>query len=774
MGEGQHTGREPLTLRFSRTFLRFRVVVMIVFAIATVAAALCIPRVAINYSLADYLPQDAPSTRAIDTMQEVYGTGIPNARLYAEGLTLSQASQLDDALTNVDGVEEVMWLGTQVDVKVPIETQDADAVSAWKTDDGYLYQLVIDAAVGNDAIAGVRAAATDAGATRVSMDGDLVSTVSMQESTSVEVVLILLAGIAIIVGILLLGSHSWFEPVVFMVPIGVAIVLNMGSNIVMGEISFVSQISGAILQLAVSMDYAIVFLHRFRNMQHEFTDPVEAMAHCMQRSFSIELSSAAVTFFGFLSLTIMRFGIGVDLGIVLAKGIALSFVSVIFLMPCLILLCLPVLDKLNHRYLVPSLDKLSRGLQRIAAPMAIVIVIIAVPCYLGEDKTGFIFGSSDLVAPDSQAGIESQHIEDASGTANTWVLMVPEGQWGNERGLVKELQATEHVSAVTSYITTAGHAMPADIVPADQLEQLIKDGWSRIVVTTDVEGEGDVAFGLVETVRSIAQSYYGDDYLLAGSTVNTYDLKTTTQSDAQPVKMFTMLSIGIVLAIMFRSLTIPLLILAAIEVSIWINLAIPYFMGTSLNYIGYLVIDSVQMGASVDYAIVLAREYFDRRRSMSAKDASRDAVTYAGVPIMTSAIILIMAGASVQFISSNGIVSELGMLIFRGAFISMLMMFLFLPFLFRLFDGIVRHTSIGLHAYDPRKGTPALASAGSGGLPGKTGAPVAPSTPLTSVPAKPEAGASDAPATAQAAPHDIPAAHKDGAPEPPSGYTNAQ
>lgn len=708
---GQHTGREPLTLRFSRAFLRLRVPVMIVFAVLAVIAALCIPRVKINYALAEYLPQDAASTRAINTMEEVFGAGVPNVRLFAEGLSLSQASQLASALGRAEGVDEVLWLGSQIDIKTPLETQDQGLIDAWKSGDGYLYQIVADAEEGSLAIANIRAAAEAAGADQVNLSGDLTSTVAMQESTTVEVMLILIAGVAIIIGILLLGSHSWFEPVVFLIPIGVAIILNMGSNLIMGEISFVSQISGAILQLAVSMDYAIVFLHRFRNMQHEFADPVEAMAHCMQRSFSIELSSAGVTFFGFLSLTIMRFGIGVDLGIVLAKGIALSFISVIFLMPCLILTTLPLLDRLNHRYLVPSLDKLSRGLQRVAAPVALIIVIIAIPCYLGEDRTSFIYGAGDSVSPDSQAGQETQRIEDAFGSEDTWVMMVPQGRWGAEKALTSELEGMDLIAGVTSYVTMAGTAMPVDIVPEATREQLIKDGWSRIVLSTKVSGEGDEAFSLVEEVRAAAQAQFGDDYLLAGNAVSTYDLMVTTQADAGTVKLFTMLSIGIVLALMFRSLSIPLLILAAIEVSIWINLAIPYFMGTSLSYIGYLVIDSVQMGAAVDYAIVLAREYFDRRRTMGAKDASREAVTYAGVPIMTSAIILIMAGLAVQLISSNAIVSQLGMLIFRGAFISMLMMFLFLPFLFRLFDGVVRRTSLGLVVYDEKA---AKASAGAG------------------------------------------------------------
>ncbi len=693
--------RDPLALRFSRAFLRHRRLVIALFAVATVLGALAIPSVKVNYSMTDYLPADSPSTKALDTMQNAFGSGIPNVRLYAEGIDQAAASQLAADLADLTGVDEVMWLGTQVDTAEPLELADADTVSAWKTDDGYLYQLVVDEAQGQATLDAVRACAADHGASRVSLAGDLASTVAMQQSTAQEIRLIMASAVAIVVAILLLTSHSWFEPVVFLIPIGVAIVLNMGSNLVMGEISFVSQICGAILQLAVSMDYAIVFLHRFRNMQHEFADPVEAMAHCMQRSFSIELSSAGVTFFGFLALTVMRFGIGVNLGIVLAKGIALSFVSVIFLMPCLILATLPVLDRFEHRYLVPSLEGVANGIQRGAAPVAVIIALIAIPCYIAEDRTSFIYGSGDAISAASEAGQEQQRIEDAFGAAETWVVMVPEGQWSHENALVERLRALDHVDGVTSYVTVAGAAMPVEVVPEDTLSQVVSHGWSRIVVTTDVDGEGEDTFALVETVRDAAAQEYGDDYLLAGNAASIYDLRDTVHQDSTPVKLFTMASIGIVLALMFRSISIPFLILAAIEVSIWMNLAIPYFTGDALSYIGYLVIDSVQTGAAVDYAIVLAREYFDRRQHGDAAGASRDAVAYAGVPILTSASILVLAGLSIQLISTNQIISQLGMLIFRGALLSGLMMFLFLPFLFRLFDRVVQKTSFCLKVWRP-------------------------------------------------------------------------
>ena len=689
--------KAPFALRFSRAFLRHRHAVIAVFAVATVLAALCIPAVEVNYNMTDYLPEDTASTVALNTMEDAFGSGVPNVRLYAQGLDLPQAKKLAAKLGKTEGVSEVMWLGTQVDVDQPLELQDQDLVADWKDDGGYLFQIVADENDGTATLARIRAAVKKEGGTPA-LSGSLATTVAMTQSTSSEVKIIMVAAVAIVVAIVLITSHSWFEPVVFLIPIGVAIVLNMGSNIVMGQISFVSQICGAVLQLAVSMDYAIVFLHRFRGMQHEFDDNVEAMAHCMQRSFSIELSSAGVTFFGFLALTAMRFGIGIDLGIVLAKGIVMSFVSVIFLMPCLILATLPILDKLEHRYLVPSLNRLSHGIERVAVPVAIVIALVAIPSFLGEDRTEFIYGAGESIAKTSDAGKEDTLVKEHFGNAETWVVMVPEGDWAHETALVDALESTEHIDGVTSYVTVAGNAMPVEVVPQATLEQVVSNGWSRIVITTDVSGEGDDAFGLVETVRNTCSKEYGDKYLLVGNTVSTYDLRETTRADSSTVKFFTMFSIGVVLALMFKSVSIPVLILLAIEISIWINLAIPYFAGTSLSYIGYLVIDSVQTGAAVDYAIVLARQYFDEREKDAPKPAARRAIEYAGVPILTSATILVLAGLAIQLISSNGIISQLGTLICRGALLAMLMMFLLLPFMFRIFDRLVQKTTLGLKA----------------------------------------------------------------------------
>ena len=235
----------------------------------------------------------------------------------------------------------------------------------------------------------------------------------------------------IVIIILEITSHSWFEPVVFLVPIGCAIALNMGTNIFLGSISNITEICAAVLQLAVSMDYSIVLLHTFRGLQKDYPDPVEAMAHAMMKGFSVVLSSAAVTFFGFLSLTVMQFGIGVNMGIVLAKGIVFSFISIMFFMPCFLLLCLKPLDALEHKYLMPEFGGFARVCQKIMTPLAIVVILLAVPCYLAQENNSFKYGSGDFAAPESENKAELHHIDDAFGASESWVVMVPEGQWAD-------------------------------------------------------------------------------------------------------------------------------------------------------------------------------------------------------------------------------------------------------------------------------------------------------------------------------------------------------
>lgn len=688
----------------AQKIIAHRKTVIIVFVLFTIACALCVPHVKVNYDLASYLPSESNSSQALEIMDDTYGTEIPNARLYAQGISLSQASLLSDSLREVEGVNDVLWLGDQVDILQPLAMAGADVIDSWKSDTGFLYQLTIDGAIASEALDQVRAIAHEQGASDVALSGSAVTTVAAQEGTATEILYIMMLAVLIIIVIISLTSHSWFEWVIFLLVLAMAIIMNMGTNIFRGEISFITQICAAVLQLAVSMDYAIVMLHTFRRYQAQYPDdPKTAMAHAMHKGFSVILSSAAVTFFGFLSLSVMSFQIGVDMGIVLAKGILFSFLAIMVLMPCVLLACLRPLKRFEHKPLLPSFDKFGTWCARLMVPLSIVIALVAVPSFLGQGKTDFTYGNAGLIEEGTQSANEDELINSTFKAAETWVMIVPAYQWADEKALIADLEAEPEIENVISYATAVSERIPTEMVPETQRTQLIANDYSRIIIQTTLDANQATDYELVKTVRSIGEAHYGDAVYLAGTQVSEYDLKTTTSDDSLKVKLFSMGTIALVLLLMFRSLSIPLIVLLPIEISIWINLAVPYFTGQSINYIGYLVIDAVQLGAAVDYAIIYTREYLEQREKFPALQAARHAISHSAITIMTSALILTTAGISIFFIASNGIISEIGLLIGRGAFIAMLMMFTLLPLLFVIGDRLIKNTSIGLKFYSEEK-----------------------------------------------------------------------
>ncbi|MDR1272712.1 MAG: MMPL family transporter [Clostridiales Family XIII bacterium] len=684
------------SMHFIYGILHHRKAVIFGFVLFTLLCTICIPLVNVNYNITSYLPREAQSTKSLKLMSDAYKSEIPNARLYAKGISLPEATNLAADLKGIDGVEDVLWLGDQADTLQPLEILSKDTTRSWTNGDGFLYQLTIDNGKTSKAIDEIRASALAHNAAEAFMSGDAVTTNSARESTSEEILYILLIAVVTIIIIVSLTSESWFEWVVFLLVLAMAIMMNMGTNIFKGEISFITQICAAVLQLAVSMDYAIVMLHTFRRYEQRYPgDPLKSMAYAMHKGFSVVLSSAAATFFGFLSLCIMSFLIGVDMGIVLAKGILFSFISVMFLMPCIILACLGPLKRFEHRSLLPSFDRFGNRCAKLMIPLSIVICIGVVPAYLAQGKTEFSYGASGMIDEKSETGREAKVIDDAFEASQTWAMIVPEGRWAQEKALINELEALPQVKSVTSYVSVASERIPVEMAPEAQVSQLISKGNSRIIIQTAVDPGNSPGYGLVEDVLKLGEKYYGDESRLAGAQVSEYDLKVTTQADTGRVKLFSMVTIALVLMVMFRSLSIPLIVLIPIEMAIWVNMAVPYFTGQNLNYIGYLVIDAVQLGASVDYAIIFTREYLDQRRLHPPLKAAGAAISGSGIMIMTSALILTIAGLSIHFVASNKIISEIGTLIGRGAFISMLMMFTLLPLLFVLGDWIVRHTSLG-------------------------------------------------------------------------------
>lgn len=676
-----------------RGALNHRRVVIVIAALLFIVSVLCIPNVKINYQFSDYLPESSESTVSLRVMEEAFNSPTPNSNIMVEGLSLTQASELAAQMETIEGIEEVMWLGTTCDTSQPLETYDPDVVSAYKKGDSYLYQVALDTSVATQSMDFIREAANEVGATDVSMSGEAINSAVAQGSSDFEIQLILVMAVIVILGLLLITSGAWFEPVLFLSVIGISIVYNLGTNIIFGEISFITQMCAAVLQLAVSMDYGIVMLHAFRGFKAQGLTSYDAAVAAMHKAAAVIASSAATTFFGFLSLCVMAFLIGADMGVVLAKGIVFSFLCVLFLLPILVLSSEKLLKKTAHKKFLPSFDKFAVWCMRIAVPFTVIIALITVPAYLGQKQPNFVYGASGFVEPGTELYEETNAINETFGAQEQWVMLVPEGDWGRELQMVKRIEDLEGVSAVTSYVTAVSANIPTDMVPSEDLSQLVSGGYSRIVVSTSVEGESEEAFSLVQALRDIGDEFYPEENYLVGSAVTSYDMSLIVNDDSLRIFIASVVAIGLVLLLMFRSLSIPLMLLLTIEISIWINLAIPYFTGESIQYIGYLIISAIMLGATVDYTIILSRAYLDRRVEMEKRPAMLSAVSYSAITILTSATILTVCGVFIGIISSNGVIAGLGTLIGRGAFIAALNTFLLLPILFMVLDKVVEKTT---------------------------------------------------------------------------------
>ena len=655
--------------------------------------------------MSDYLPPTAKSSQDLDAMKRIYGNDIANARVYVTGISLPDAKALDKSLKGEKGVISVTWLGDEVDVDQPLETQDADTIADWYDGKGYLFQAVLRSGVKQSQIDRIRALAKAVpGAKTVAIDGSAADDAANMATINTDMGKIMTIAVIVVLVVVALNTTSYLHPIVMLLTIGVAIVLNMGTNVFRGTISSITQLVASVLQLAVSMDYSIVLLTNFGRAQQRTDDQFEAMVSAMTKSFPVILSSAAVTFFGFLSLGAMQFLIGADMGIALAKGIVCSFFSITLLMPCILYNMRGLVAKTMHKPFFRSFHRMAKVCHAGAVPALVIAAVLAVPALLASQSVSFTYGSAANMSPTSQVKIDGDVIDKAFGKSQTWAIMVPAEHWGDENALVDDLQKLPTTKSVLSYSTIASSAMPHQLADKSQIKQLFSGGYSRIVLTSRIPDESKQAFDLVKKVRSLCRARYGSTYRLVGNAVSYADIKAVTSVDSTTVKLASILAIGAVLLVMFRSVSIPVILIMAIEVSIWMNEAVPYLMGQTINFVAFLVIDAVQLGAAVDYAIIFTEEYLARRRRMPKADASIQSIEKTAQPIMTSSSILILACLGIYLSVSSPMIQQVGMLIARGALISVILIFFVLPLLFTLLDGLVRVTShkIGFYRGGPK------------------------------------------------------------------------
>ncbi len=657
------------------------------FLALTILCLFCYPFVGVNYDLSTYLPQSAPTKQALDVMEREFGyPGM--ARIMLQDVSLYEAKAIREKISHVDGVDVVAGPDTLSDVYMGNSFVQNDWTDEFYKDGNAVLQIIFK---DGDAEESTRAALDEiydiVGRDNACFSGSAVASQSREQSIKREIAIAMAIAMVIIFAILTLTTTSWFEPILFVTVMAVAIILNMGSNIIFGTISFFTFSTSAILQLAVSMDYSIFLQHTFARYRDTGMDREVAMVHALREACKSIMASGATTVVGFLVLVFMEFTIGKDVGFVLTKGILCSLASVLLFMPAMILKHDERIKKTQHKPFLPPFDKFANLMHKLRWPVLTVCLLIAVPCYFGQGLNHFYYGDEALGAgPGTRYYEDTQQINEVFGKSNVVLGIVPTGSNPREKEMTEELKDLPFVNYAISLASVLPQGVPESFLPPDLVEKLHTEDYSRVIVSMATDQESTYAFQCSDEIMGVVKEYYPDDSYVIGMTPTTIDIRDILSEDYDRVSMLSLLGVIVIVLITFKSLLVPVFVIIPIEIAIYLNMTIPYLIGDSMVYIGYIIVSCLQLGATIDYAILMTNNYLDERKSHPASEAAIQAVSRSALSILTSGSILTVVGYLLYFTSTIQAISQVGRLVGRGAMLSMILVLSLLPALLSAFD----------------------------------------------------------------------------------------
>ena len=673
----------------AKTIVRKRHFFEMIFVVLIFLSVINAPLVKVNYDLTEYLPATAESKVAIDLMEKEFG--YPGtARIMIKDVSIYEAYMYKQRIENIDGVDMVTWMTE--DVYMTEDFIDLDAEKDYYRDRCAVMDVTFDKGDNDDLTKEAVGRIQDMLGERGRYAGPAVENKSLEETLDKEMQVIMTVAVILILIILCATTDSWFEPVLFLSVMGIAIILNMGSNIMLGTISFMSSSVAAVLQLATSMDYSVFLLHTYvRRNEAKPGNKEKAMAGALKESAVSILSSAMTTFVGFMALLSMRFGLGRDVGLVLGKSIICSVATVLFLMPALLLRFGDLIEKTKHRTLMPKFKLASKAVFKVRYLVLALMVIVVVPAYVAQNMNSFTFGNSALGRSEgTKVYADTAEIEEKFGRSNLYLVIVPNETPIKERDLASELEDLYYVKSVKGIANVLPVGIPESIVPESIEKQLRTENYARMLMYTRTDTESELAFQTSDEIKSIVRKYYPENSYVVGNTPSTQDLKELMVPDYAVTNVISLIAVAVVVGIAFKSFLLPILVLIPITIATYINMTVPYLQGESFMFNGFIIVSCIQLGATVDYSILLTNNYiYNREHGMEKKQAALDALQRSILSILTSGTILTVAGYGIYFISSVSAISSLGHLIGRGGLISMCMVILAVPALLTVFDTLV-------------------------------------------------------------------------------------
>ena len=684
-------------MKFGKWVVKCRIPILILAVALLVPSLIGMIMTRINYDMLTYLPDDIDTVVGQDILMDEFGKGAFSF-VIIEGMDPEDVSSLREDISHVDHVDTVLWYDDFTDVSVPMEMLPSKLYDAFNSGDSTMLAIFFDTSTSSDdtmeAITEIRSIAGK----QCFVSGMSAMVTDLKDLCEKEEPIYVGIAVALACVAMMIFMDNWISPFVFLLSIGMAILLNMGTNYFLGEISYLTKALSAVLQLAVTMDYSIFLWHSYEEQKTMYDDNKEAMAVAINTTLTSVVGSSITTVAGFIALCFMSYTLGLDLGVVMAKGVILGVIGCVTTLPSMILILDKVLQKTSHKSLLPDMGKVASGITKVFPVFLILFLVLVLPSYLSYKATNkeVYYDLGETLPEDMAYVVANSRLQEDFGVGATHMVLVStDVSDTGVRAMIHEMENVEGIKYALGLESVVGPLVPEEMLPESVKEVLKSDDWELLLVNSEYKTATDEVNAQINELNTILKKY-DPKGMLIGEAPCTKDLIETTDQDFKVVNAVSIVAIFVIIALVEKSITLPLILVAVIELSIFINLGLAHLTGTSLPFIAPICISTIQLGATVDYAILMTTRYKQERYEGKNK---RDAVTNAlkvSIPsIIVSAMGLFSATFGVALYSDVDIISSLCDLMARGAIVSMFAVILFLPAMFMLFDKVICITSIG-------------------------------------------------------------------------------
>ena len=684
-------------MKFGKWVVKCRIPILVLAVALLVPSLIGMIMTRINYDMLTYLPGDIDTVVGQDILMDEFGKGAFSF-VIIEGMDPKDVSSLREDISHVDHVDTVLWYDDFADVSVPMEILPSKLYDAFNSGDSTMLAIFFDTSTSSDdtmeAITAIRSIAGK----QCFVSGMSAMVTDLKDLCEKEEPIYVGIAVALACVAMMIFMDNWITPFVFLMSIGMAILLNMGTNYFLGEISYLTKALSAVLQLAVTMDYSIFLWHSYEEQKSMYEDNKEAMAVAINNTLTSVVGSSITTVAGFIALCFMSYTLGLDLGIVMAKGVILGVIGCVTTLPSMILVLDKLLQKTSHKSLLPDMGKVASGITKVFPVFLILFLGLILPSYLSYKATNneVYYDLGETLPEDMAYVVANSKLQEDFGVGATHMVLVSTDVSDTDvRAMIHEMENVEGIKYALGLESVVGPLVPEEMLPESVKEVLKSDDWELLLVNSEYKTATDEVNAQINELNTILKKYDSKGMLI-GEAPCTKDLIETTDEDFKVVNTVSIVAIFVIIALVEKSIPLPLILVAVIELSIFINLGLAHLTGTSLPFIAPICISTIQLGATVDYAILMTTRYKQERYEGRDK---REAVTNAlkvSIPsIIVSAMGLFSATFGVALYSDVDIISSLCDLMARGAIVSMFAVILFLPAMFMLFDKMICVTSIG-------------------------------------------------------------------------------